>query len=148
MLSPQRGIIFAAPILIHTLGPWHITHAYVWDFLYVHPKDPPTYLCLTSFPPFRSLFLCQAQMWQHVSHIREDCYRPKKSEGWKKAELSQWSQHLPVLNWCKGRAGGRRVYHMSHLKAVSVHSHGVKQKRSFFSVFFTLLGHIFPEMES
>lgn len=48
----------------------------------------------------------------------------------------------------KGRAGGRRVYHMSHLKAVSVHSHGVKQKRSFFSVFFTLLGHFFPEMES
>lgn len=72
----------------------------------------------------------------------------KKSEGWKKAELSQWSQHLPVLNWRESRAGGRIVYHMSHLKTVSAHSHGAKQKHSFFSVFFTLLGHIFPKMES
>lgn len=38
---------------------------------------------------------------------------------------------------------------MSHLKTVSAHSHEVKQKRSFFfSVFFTLQGHIFPKMES
>lgn len=150
MLSPRRGIIFTAPTLMS--GP--VTHntcvcvrlslcapegsSYLSLPHVIHPPAPHVFVSLSGrdvtacFPYQRGLL--QA--------------KKKKSEGWKKAELSQWSQHLPVLNWRESRAGGRRVYHMSHLKTVSAHSHGAKQKQSFFSVFFTLLGHIFPKMES
>lgn len=43
----------------------------VWDFLSLHPDDPSTHFCLTLSLPSH---LCKTQMWQHVSHIRENWY--------------------------------------------------------------------------
>lgn len=129
MLSPRRGIIFTAPILM--FGP--VTHN---TFVHVRLSLPPTYLCLMSFPPSGLCFSVRPRcdsMFPISERIVID--QKKKCEGLKKAELSQWSQHLPVFNWREIWTGGRRVYHMSHLKSVSAHLHGMKQKLSFFFPF-------------
>lgn len=116
MLSPWRGIILPAPHWC--LGLWHITCLCVWEHKTSCVRLPVSAPWWSFYPslahiisPFTSLSLCKTQMWQHVSHIRENWYT-----GSKKKKEKRWEERAVTVvlasvcsQLAQGRAVGRRA---------------------------------------